>query len=755
MTLMGMEIGGAETHVLELCKALTKRGLRVYVASNGGAFEPELEACGIVHYKVPLHNRRLDNIISAYYALKKIIRDNDIRLVHAHARIPGFLCGLLQKKLRFRYVTTAHGVYSTDFPLNILSDWGEKSLAVSEDVKAYLMGSYKVPAANIRVTVNGIDTENFAPDISYEALRRDFKLTEGGTRIVSISRLDPDASTAAKLLVEAAPALYRAHPEAEIYIVGGGEEYESIRRRAEAVNEQLNKTVVIMTGSRTDANRWLAMADIFVGSSRSALEALAAGKPVVAVGNAGYLGVLTEDTLPAAMKTNFMYRDCPKSTPEKVLDGLHEIMSLPPEAHAAMGEIGRAFVQRHYSVARMADDALAVYKAVQASPWPAPLEKKYAARVMISGYYGYNNSGDDILLHSIIDNLQAYRNDISVTVLSMRPKETRAQYGVQAVFRFNFLSVFYRLRHTDLLITGGGSVIQDETSTQSLVYYLWVINTARRLGVKNMLYANGIGPIVKPANIKRVRKTLNKVDLITLRDSESLQTMREIGITAPETHVTADAAFALPPADEQTARACLDALGVNGKFFCVAIRSWKTNPPGLERQIAQFADYVIEKYGYKALFMPMRPVEDTEISKRVMSCMQNPSLLMTPTPEDINNIRGVTGFSEFVLGMRLHALIYAVEKGIPVIGLVYDPKIQRLMESMHQRFYMPIESTDAVTLQQYADAIYAGRNTIITEIGEAGAAARKKAALNAQLCAELLQTSLRKTKASPSRSIYP
>lgn len=752
MTLMGMEIGGAETHVLELCKALTHKGMRVYVASNGGAYEPELKACGIVHYKVPMHNKRLDNIVNAYFALKKIIRDNDIQLVHAHARIPGFLCGLLQKKLGFRYVTTAHWVFTTEFPFNVLSNWGEKSLAVSGDIRRYLIDNYGVPEENIYVTVNGFDTQKFAPGTDFTPLRERFGLTDGQIRIVSLSRLDKDRSMPAHQLIEAAPVLVQAYPQVKICIVGDGDDYARVAREADAMNRRLERDIIIMAGASTEADQWMAAADIFVNSSRALLEAMSAGRPVVASGNEGYLGLLTEENLPIAVETNFTFRGCAESTVQKLTGDLLTLLALSPEERAKAGAFGREVVLQHYSMERMAEDAMAVYRDVLASPWPERLKTPVrgwsnAARsarpcsrgVVISGYYGYNNSGDDILLRSIVDNLRAGRGDMPVTVLSMRPKETRAQYGVDAVYRFNFLSVYRRLRRARLLITGGGNLIQDETSTQSLIYYLWVINTARRLGVKNMLYANGIGPINKPVNIERARRALQRVDLITLRDRESLQTLRDMRVTAPETHVTADAVFALPPVSEKEARACLANLAVTGPYFCVAIRSWMHNPPGLERQVALFADKIAKQYAYTPVFIAMRPSEDTDITRRVMEQMRTPSVLMNPSIGDINAIRGVTGLSQFVLSMRLHTLVYAVEKAVPVIGLVYGPKIRQFMDSVGQHYYMPVEQTDADVLARFADEIVADRDRVSAEIEKAGRAERERAAQNAVLCAALLE----------------
>ena len=116
MATMQLDIGGAETHIVELSKALARRGVEVFVASKGGAYVKELEEAGIKHFEVALHNKRIGSLTGAYKKLERIILDYKIDVVHAHARIPGFLCGLLQKKHGFRFVTTAHWVFDTRFP---------------------------------------------------------------------------------------------------------------------------------------------------------------------------------------------------------------------------------------------------------------------------------------------------------------------------------------------------------------------------------------------------------------------------------------------------------------------------------------------------------------------------------------------------------------------------------------------------------------------------------------------------------------
>lgn len=135
MSLMKLDIGGAETHVLELAKELKKRGAEVIITSNGGAYEKELEESGIKHYKVPLQNKNPLNVIKAFKTLRKIIIDEKIELVHSHARIPSFILGKLQKKMGFPFVTSAHGVFTTKYGLKYITDWGQATVAVSEDIK--------------------------------------------------------------------------------------------------------------------------------------------------------------------------------------------------------------------------------------------------------------------------------------------------------------------------------------------------------------------------------------------------------------------------------------------------------------------------------------------------------------------------------------------------------------------------------------------------------------------------------------------
>ena len=139
--------------------------------------------------------------------------------------------------------------------------------------------------------------------------------------------------------------------------------------------------------------------------------------------------------------------------------------------------------------------------------------------VVMSGYYGFSNAGDDAILEAIQQAIHEASDHICVTALSNDPELTRRQYGLEAIPRFRVWKVFSALRRCDALLSGGGSLLQDTTSTRSLLYYLTVIRCAHRLGKPVMLYANGIGPVRRPANRRRVKRVVE----MCIRDSPIIE----------------------------------------------------------------------------------------------------------------------------------------------------------------------------------------------------------------------------------------
>ena len=364
MAQMSMDIGGAETHIMELALALQERGYRVIIASNGGAFVSELEEAGIIHYQVPLHNKKPKNMIASYRMLRDIIRKEKIDLVHAHARIPGFIAGKVCRKEKIPFVTTAHWVFETGKGLKYLTDWGQETIAVSEDIKRYLMKEYQLPEEQIVVTINGINTNRFSKDISFGSVAVEFEFDKNAFRIVHISRLDKSRADVAFLLVDAFEAIREEIPNAELVIVGGGDVYHEIKAKADAVNQKIGETKIKLTGPRTDINRFVAAADLFVGVSRAALEAMAAEKPTVLAGNEGDLGLYLPEKEDSAFGSNFTCRGEAMPDAESVKNSILQYYRMSEAEQKEVSRFCKKTVDRHYSVKRMADDTETAYQAV-------------------------------------------------------------------------------------------------------------------------------------------------------------------------------------------------------------------------------------------------------------------------------------------------------------------------------------------------------------------------------------------------------
>lgn len=730
LALMQLNIGGAETHVVELAKELARRGYNVIVASNGGVYVQELESVGIKHYLVPLQNKKPLNMIKSAYLLKKIIKDEKIDIVHSHARIPSFILGKLHKKMKFPFVTTAHWVFNTGYGLKYITDWGEKTIAVSEDIKSYLMNEYNTPETDITVTVNGIDTEKFSPNISSKDVMEELEIKESDNVVTYVSRLDESRSLVAKQVIEAFPTVDEKVNDLKLIVVGSGDDYENVRTMAEKVNSKLGRRAIMLTGARTDINKLIAPCKLFIGVSRAALEAMAEEKPVIIAGNEGYIGLFDESKLTVGIDTNFCCRDCVESSSELIKADMLKFFGLDENQQNMLGTYGREVIKKYYSVAKMADDSVKAYD------WA--LQKNRP--MLISGYYGFGNSGDDALLRSIIDDIRRQKESPNIVVLSANPTATKKQYNVKAVNRLNIFEILHLMKEGEMLISGGGTLIQDRTSTKSLLYYLAVIALAKKHNMKVMMYSNGIGPLNKKSNIKKTQKVLERVDLITLRDDNSLNTLREIGVTNKNAKVTADAALGLDIQGEDVGRKILSAEGVsqNVKLLGVSVRKWTELKPDFEDVVAKVCDYAYEKYGYYTVFLPMQASKDMAISMNIKHKMKHKSTVIEGK-YSVNDTLSVISCFDMCIGMRLHTLIYSAINSLPLIGLVYDPKIKNFMEYAHQTNYVDVRNITKEKLTHLLDECVNNYDTIKSDLTENYELLREKARLNGKYAIELYE----------------
>lgn len=301
------------------------------------------------------------------------------------------------------------------------------------------------------------------------------------------------------------------------------------------------------------------------------------------------------------------------------------------------------------------------------------------SRVVISGYYGFGNAGDEAMLRAIITALRHEEPEIHITVISGNPKETAAKHSVDSVSRLAGLSIMKALSQCDLLISGGGSLLQDATSIRNTFYYLSIMAMAKILGKKVMLYAQGIGPLCRSITRKAVSRVLQDVDYITVRDNISRDELLTLGVTKPTIEVTADAVLAMERIQTDIGNSILQEAGVdtNQPIIGIAVRSWKEHT-AYRTELAKAMTALQAEQPVTVVFIPMSHPLDTEEAKAIVAQMPKGAVLLERsfTTEEFISLSGAV---DIMIGIRLHALVFSSLMGKPVIGISYDPKIKSFL----------------------------------------------------------------------------
>lgn len=735
MVTMSMGLGGAETHILELSKGLKAMGHDVLLCSNGGVYVKELEEAGIRHYQAPLHIRTRASLSEGWQVLSRILKTERPDIVHAHARIPALLCSELCRRHHIPFVTTAHYNFRTSGLLKHLTRWGERTIAVSEDLKHYLMDNYSIPENHITVTVNGIATDKFSPQADAGNLYEEFNLPRDGQYVCTVSRMDANACRAAEILIEGAKTPCRRNPKLYVIIVGQGGRFEELKEKAEQVNAIVGRRCVIMTGGRTDISHFTALCDVFVGVSRSALEAMACEKPTILAGNQGYLGLYTEAVLPQCIATNFTCRGIDYPSPSAVWDSVVPLLEGRTPEGITMEEIrkqSRSIILSNYSVDRMARDCEGVYLEILKE------NRHRNFDFVVTGYYGHNNSGDEALLSAVVRNLQRTCPQSPICALTSAPITTENTCNVTAVQRFNLPAVDRVFSHGKVLIFGGGNLIQDITSTKSLLYYLTLLRMARHRGMKTMLYANGIGPVIKESNRQRAAKVLNQCDIITLRDADSLKLLRSMGVNRPMIRLTADETLTLPVPDAAFCQQALRGFQLDSKpYILVSVRQFKNTTPEFFQSLADAVSQLAHSRGLEVVLVPLHADADPEASKHFRSLLTCPSRFL-PHPRTLPEMLSIIMGSQAVVGMRMHALVFAACCHVPFVGLAYDPKVKSFVGGFPSLACYDMPHFDATGFRSTMDRLLDHRDEIASEIENVVTEWQKLAAENAKLARQLL-----------------
>ena len=321
-------------------------------------------------------------------------------------------------------------------------------------------------------------------------------------------------------------------------------------------------------------------------------------------------------------------------------------------------------------------------------------------KILLSGYYGFDNAGDDAVLFAIVQALREIIPDVDITVLSNQPEKTAQQFGVKAVDRWGKTSLPKAIKDCDVLISGGGSLLQDVTSKNGILYYLGVIKLAQMMRKNVIVYAQGIGPVNEPRNRALVAKILNKVQAITVRDFDSRRELMEMGVYR-EIMVAVDPVLGISAdsIDEAQGLQLLrgaEAGYIDGKkTLMVAARNWK-HSDRFFKELAESCDAMAEQ-GWQVVFVPFHYPEDVEAGRNIASLMKRDEVVLSGnySPQET---MAVLKNADLIMGMRLHSLIMGAALLKPMVGLSYDPKVTSFMQLLRQPDCYPVDSVEAAQL---------------------------------------------------------
>ena len=697
--ISGGDSGGAKTHVLSLLQNLNQTITAQLVCFRDGPFAEEARSRGI-----PTEIMGGNNIPRLQRQLKAYIRAGGYQLIHCHGSRANMVGALLRRSTGLPVVSTIHSDYRLDYmgrPLSRLTfgtinAWALRHLDYRigvSDAMVDLLISRGFPPDRFYAIYNGIDfTPPPAQGERLPYLRSLGVDADEDSVVVGIAaRLNPVKDMAT--LVRGYAAACRTCPRLRLVIAGEGPEREKLG----ALAQELGVNVTFAGWISGGMDQFYSALDI------NALTSLS-------------------ETFPYALTEGARFRLATVASavggiPDLIDSGVNGCLFQPGdwqtlgEHLAALGsndtlrrQLGEKLYEKassKFSIQKTVDTQLHIYQEILRRHSRL---KTTRDGVVICGAYGRGNAGDDAILEAILQEMALIDPDMPATVLSKEPKSTRLAYRVRSVSRTNMFAWHSAMRHAKLYINGGGSLIQDVTSRRSLWFYLLNIAVAKRCGCKVQMYGCGIGPVTRENHRRLAARVLNRyVDVITLREPDSREELRAMGVTKPEILLTADPALTLRKAEDDQIDSVLLRAGIppQGRYLCFALRQWR----GFEEKAPLFgaaARYAYKTYGLIPVFTAVEKQLDPAAARLAAQGLDIPHYFLDDAG-GAGTIIGALSRMEAVVSMRLHALIFAAGQGIPLAGVVYDPKVSAFLRYTGQDNFTNLEDLTEAALRAMID----------------------------------------------------
>ncbi len=688
--ISGGDSGGAKTALFSLFSHPVDGVYNRVACLTDGVFYRELDKIGTD--KVLFRQKsRFD--LSVADAIADALANEGFDLLHAHGARANFIAAIVKKRVSVPVVTTIHSDYLRDFdapikklvftPLNVLSLRKIKyHIAVSKEFETMLIRRGFSPNT-IFTVYNGFDVSDLQNTCDRNSCDRNscdrknffarhgLEIPDSATVFGCVARLD--RVKGADKLLRAAARVKVEQPTVYFLIAGDGGE----KKRLFALSRRLGLTEnVRFLGHISDISSFYSAIDAVVIPSRSEsfpysmLESAAHSLPIIAAEVGGIPEFVVHE------KTGLLF---PREDVGALAESILRFVRSSADERLALGKAANELLLSDFSADRPAREYAKIYSSIVSAEKAHAADKK-DCDFALSGYYGYGNIGDEAVLRSIIARIRENCPDASFTVLSRHPKRTRLSFKVNSRFRYG-TPLTSALKSSRVLLSGGGTLMQDGTSSRSLRYYLYVIKKAKKLGLSVMQYANGFGPVENEKNLKNIVQTVNKyVDVVTARDGDSFAEMMRSGIKS-RTILSADPTIFCEKNEGLSARP--------DRYIAVAVREIDNRD--------DFADAIIcavrklcKTHNMRAVFVVMHGGKDSKIAKLCAARLGGEVIC----PETVDEARACLENASLVIAARLHAVIFAVCSEVPVVAVAYDKKVSGFM---HDAGLTTVINADEIT----------------------------------------------------------
>lgn len=335
--------------------------------------------------------------------------------------------------------------------------------------------------------------------------------------------------------------------------------------------------------------------------------------------------------------------------------------------------------------------------------------KKNIKRICLLAFIGSGNLGDEAIFYSIISCLK--NQEKIIVVLSFNPDKTRELLkkmglkNVEIVDINKSILVIKKIFESDVLICGGGGIIQDQTSIYNLPFFLAKVFIAKVLNKKIMVYGVGVGPLYSKFSRLITKIILNLVNVITVRDNKSKEILLACGVKSNLVKVTADPAVSLAQISKREARSLLSIEGIDTKkpIMVICLRQWfdiyrfipvkfvkkfnirsrkdKLKYNNFIKRISKFMNYCANNLNFQLVFLPFWKDRDNIVHQEIINlleCKENAYLLdKTYTPKQV---KGTISIADFVFGMRLHSIIFASVNKKNFLAINYSQKVENYLK---------------------------------------------------------------------------